>query len=135
MKVIVIVLILFAAMPLFAQPQITIDNRTDAQIDTARLERLAYQAVLHSITTTPRIVLHLWSKKDIRIKAGRKLDAFFAGPNEIYLSNMDYLSFVQGLLLATFPEDNVYELEAKSRRIFLAEQAVVDLRRISSQGK
>ena len=135
MKVIVIVMILFAATPLFAQPQITIDNRTDEQIDTARLERLAYQAVLHSITTAPRIVLHLWSKKDIRLKAGRKLEAFFAGPNEIYLSNMDYLSFVQGVLLTTFPEDNVFELEAKSRRIFLAEQAVVDARRITSQGK
>jgi len=133
MKLLVMSVILLAAMPLFGQPQIIVDNRTSGDIDTARLERLAYQALLHSTGNRIEIVLHLWSKKDVRSKNDRKMESFFAGPNQIYLSKMDYLCFVQGVLLAAFPKVSVDELESKSRRIFLEEQLVFNISRISNE--
>lgn len=135
MKLSIMAVILFAGAPLFAQPQIIIDNRTHEQIDTARLERLAYEASVHSTASGLNIVLHVWPKKDVRSKNSQKLESFFTLPNEIYLSKMDYLSFVQGVMLAAFPNSVIHELEQKSRRIFVAEQAIVEVRKSASDGR
>lgn len=133
MKRWMLAVILFAGAPLFAQPQIIIDNRTQAQIDMARLDRLFQEALADSTTPTPGIVLHIWSKKDLRSKNARKLESFFASPNEIYLPKMDYLSFVQGVLLATHTNETDAQIERRSRRIWVVEQAVIRVRQTAAE--
>ena len=75
-----IVMLLFGA-PLFAQPRVLIDNRTDHDVDTGRVRRMAAEALVNATVNEPVIVVHLWPRKALRSMTGGKLDSFFVGPN------------------------------------------------------
>ena len=119
-----IVMLLFGA-PLFAQPRVLIDNRTDHDVDTARVHRMAAEALVNAPVNEPTIVVHIWPRKALRSMTGRKIDAFFVGPNHVFMHDANYLALVQGMLLVMFPDEDVEEIERRGRRIWLMEELVV----------
>lgn len=119
-----IVMLLFGA-PLFAQPRVLIDNRTDHDVDTGRVRRMAAEALVNATVNEPVIVVHLWPRKALRSMTGGKLDSFFVGPNHVFMHDVDYLALVHGMLLVMFPDEDVEKIERRGRRIWLMEELVV----------
>ena len=122
-----IVMILFGS-PLFAQTRVLIDNRTDHEVDKARVRRLTAEALVQAPVNEPTIIIHIWPRKALRSVVDRKIDAFFVGPNHVYMHEMNYLALIHGLLLVTFPNLEIEEVGRRGRRIWFTEQLVVDVR-------
>lgn len=47
------------------------------------------------------------------------MESFFVSPNHVFMHAVDYLAFVQGVLLTSFPDVDVGELAREGRRIWL----------------
>ncbi len=125
MKRLLPIVMLLVGAPLFAQPRVLIDNRTDHDVDTGRVRRMAAAALVNAPVNEPTIVVHIWTKKALRLMTGGKMDAFFAGPNHVFMHDVNYLALVHGMLLVMFPEGDVEEIERRGRRIWLMEELVV----------
>ena len=132
MKLLLPTMMLFLGAPLFAQTRILIDNTTNHTVDTHRIRRLTEEAVADAGGHTPTIIVHIWPKATLQSKTGQTLKSFFVSPNQIFMRDMDYLAFVHGVLLATFPDVATTELAREGRRIWLKESFVLRLDEITS---
>ena len=124
MKLLLPIAMLFFGAPLLAQPQVLIDNRTDHDVDTARVRRLTVEAVADAPVSEPTIFVHIWPRKALQTLAGRKTP-FFVGPNHVFMYEVDYLALIHGVLLVAFPGESSDNLGTWGRRIWLTDQLVV----------
>ena len=127
MKLLLPIMMLLLGTPLFGQTRVLIDNRTDHEVNTDLIHRLTTQAVVNAPVREATIFVHIWPKKALRSVSERKMDAFFVSPNHVYMHDVDYLSLIQGVLLATFPDEAVDDLAQTGRRIWLMDQMVLRL--------
>ena len=133
MKLLLPIMMLFLGAPLVAQTRLLIDNTTDHEVDTRRIGRLTEEALATAGDNAPTIILHIWPRTTLQSVTGQTMESFFVSPNHVYMHDMDYLAFVQGALLATFPDAAVTELAREGRRIWLEESLVLRLDEITTR--
>ena len=133
MRLLLPTMMLLLGVPLFAQTRIVIDNTTTHEVDTHRIRRLTEEAVARAGGNEPTVVVHIWPKPTLQSLTGKTMESFFVSPNHVFMHDVDYLAFVQGVLLTSLPDTDVAELAREGRRIWLEENLVLRLDEIATE--
>ena len=131
MKPLLPIMMLFLALPFFAQTRVIIDNTTDHEVDLRRVRRLTEEALSDAGDRQSTTIVHIWPEIELKSISGRNMPAFSVNPNHVFMHDVDYLALVQGVLLTTFPEVAVTDIAREGRRIWLEDSLVLRLDKVA----